>query len=186
MAIEIAAAPLPDQVWPPSPLNADGDPYQYCMVFNAATAVAWADSATELVGLLIDGYLDVPEADLEEQAIQRVLYSVGAQVRAQARILDEADLSVVSPEELATLEGDRDKPPAVEVWTCPVPLVLVDAFYAPYGDRARPRSEPRDGSEPGSNIIWLPHVDEVAFLTGLARIGEVTLASPDYAEAAGA
>lgn len=179
MAIHVQAVPLPGEPEAPSPLNPEGEPYLYCMYFNGDTLAAFSDSATELCGLLIEGYLDIPEADLAEQAIQRTLFAVGAQVRAQANIMAEADYDLATPEELEVLLGSRDTPPEVEVWTCPIPLVLVEAFYAPFAGRPRPIGQPRGGGANDSNIIWLPFSDELEFLTGLHEVGEIQLATYD-------
>lgn len=186
MAIEIRATPLPGEPWPEPPVNSEGMPFQHSMVFNGGTAVAWADSASELVGVLIAGYLDIPEADLEEQATQRACYAVGAQVRVQARILAAADAATATEEEMALLSGSRDTPPELDVWRCPIPLVLVDAFYEPYTEtRRRPVSEPRDGGAIGSNIIWLNFADEVQFLDSLVQAGEIARPPSDQAALSG-
>lgn len=181
MAVEIRSAPLEGEPPLESPRNPAGEPFHYCMLYNSATLVAWADSATELCDLLIEGYLEIPEEDLEEQAAQRALYAVGAQVRLQAAILAAADPARATEAERAVLSGSRDVPPEVEVWESPIPLVLVDAFYAPFTDRRRPLSRPRGDGAPGSNLIWLEFADELSFLMSLSAAGEIQMATADYA-----
>ncbi len=177
MAVQIHPVPAEGEPDLPTPLNADGEPFQYCMIFNADTVMAFSDSATELVDLIIEGYLDISEDDVVEQAIARTLFAVGAQVRTQASIMSRANAALATPEELAILNGSRDTPPRLAVWGSIIPLVLVDAFYQPFSDIPRPVGRPRDGGEPDSNIIWLSFADEVEFLTGLNRCGEIQLAT---------
>lgn len=179
MGVEVHPVPAEGEPDLPTPLNGDGEPFLYCMIFNADTVMAFSDSATALVDLLIDGYLEIPEPDVVEQATQRTMFAVGAQVRTQAAIVARANLSLATPEERTMLGGSRDTPPELTVWECPIPLVLVDAFYEPYSNSPRPVGRPRTGGERDSNIIWLSFVDEVEFLYGLHRAGEIQLATHD-------
>ena len=184
MAVQIHPVPPEGEPDLPTPLNAEGEPFQYCMIFNADTLMAFSDSATDLVDLLIEGYLDIPEEDLVEQAVVRTLFAVGAQVRTQASIMSGASAALATPAELALLNGSRDTPPRLGVWKSIIPLVLVDAFYEPFSDIVRPVGRPRGGGEPDSNIIWLSFADEVEFLSGLHRSGEIQLATFTGAPAA--
>ena len=70
------------------------------------------------------------------------------------------------------------------MWESIIPLVLVDAFYEPFSDLPRPVGRPRNGGAPDSNIIWLGFSDEVEFLLGLNRCGEIQLAAFTDAPAA--
>lgn len=176
MTVRIVPTPAGWEPKLPTPLNSEGEPFLYCMIFNADTVMAFADSATELVDLLIAGYLDIPADNLVEQAIQRTLYAVGAQVRVQADILTRANLGLATPAELEVLRGSRDTPPRLAAWECPIPLVLVDAFYQPFTSVPRPVGLPRGGGAQDSNIIWLTFSDEVEFLHGLHTAGEIQLA----------
>jgi len=177
--MDVQVHPVPAEGEPdlPTPLNRDGEPFLYCMIFNADTVMAFSDSATVLVDLLIEGYLEIPEADVVEQATQRTMFAVGAQVRSQAAIVARANLALATPDERRMLGGSRDTPPQLTVWECPIPLVLVDAFYEPFSDSPRPVGRPRTGGERDSNVIWLSFVDEVEFLYGLHRAGEIQLAT---------
>jgi hypothetical protein len=134
-----------------------------------------------------------------ERYFYRLRYAVGVQVQLQSFILSEVEEGDdVTDEEWAVLEAPRDVPPQIEVWECPVPLVLVESYYEPDGDLPRPKGLPRTptpqetrtgngatgSSDEGndldladdSNLIWLNPLTELDLLESLHRCGYVTLA----------
>ena len=155
-----------------APRRPDGGLYRFEMIYDGLKYRAYADTATELCGLLIPGYAEL-EHDTE-QAAARIQFAVGMQVQLQAAIATEADLEACSPAERELLLGPRHVPPAVASWEADVPLVLVDVFYEPVGELPRPAGRPRGGGEP--NLIWLRPSDEVELLSSLHRAGLVVLA----------
>ncbi len=144
------------------------------MIYDGLKYRAYADTATELCGLLIPGYAELE--DDTEQAAARIHFAVGMQVQLQAAMASEADLEACSPAERELLLGPRHVPPAVASWEADVPPVLVDVFYEPLGELPRPAGRPRGGGEPDSNLIWLSPSDEVELLSSLHRAGLVVLA----------
>lgn len=171
--------------------NEHGEPFEFMMVFNQGEEMVFADTATELCSILIPGYLDIPDDEVVKHTTARILYAVKMQVRAQAAINMDFDLSVATDTERAILTGTRDTPPEVgERWECPIPLVLVEAFYAPFTDRPVPQAAPRDAGaavraarpdlpNPENNILWLGFADELDFLEGLTTLGVITVAVND-------
>lgn len=150
---------------PPSniPLRHDNTPYRYEMIFDGGKSRAYADTADELLGVLITGYETMSQ---DQQLVARIEHAVRTQATLQARINAAHDLSQCSPDELVVLRGHRNTPPEVEVWTCPVPLVLVDVFYKPIGNLPRPSSGIVDVEQP-PNLLWLSPTEPYDFLVSL-------------------
>ena len=71
------------------------------------------------------------------------------------------------------LLGTRHVRPAPDVWRADVPLVLVDVYYEPFGDVARPTGRPRNGGEDDSNVLWLSALDELSILSSMAEAGVI-------------
>ena len=153
---------------PVAPRRPDGSLYRFAMYFDGLRSVAYADTPEELCEVLIPGYSAMSN---DERLTARILYATRSQVQLQAAIAAEADPSGCTDEERGVLLGPRDVPPAPEVWQADVPLVLVDVYYEPQGQLARPVGRPRSGGEDNSNILWLSAVDESSLLTSLAAAG---------------
>ncbi|MEV6028398.1 hypothetical protein [Streptomyces sp. NPDC052036] len=68
------------------------------------------------------------------------------------------------------LGGDRTRQPELTEWSAPVPLVLVDCFYAPV--TGTPVPEP----VPPAEIRWLRTRSEWEYLRSLAGLGVIVLA----------
>jgi hypothetical protein len=158
---------------PAGPVNEYGEPYAYALLHDGGSAVTYADTFTELVEQLIDGYDQIAWDNTADADMARGLYLQAVRTRAQARILGSAARGTYTYDEQAAMTEVIPAPGPV--WTCPVPIVLVDAFYEPFTRRPRPESEPRDGSTPGTNIIWLSWADEKSFIESLHNVGEVVL-----------
>lgn len=168
---------------PASPVHSDGTRYPYAMRFDGDKYVGYADTATELLGLLIDGYADM---DPQGQQVARIKLAVAAQTVTQAQINAETDPDVweaLSETEKAILNGPRfEQPhgwggddPMGDVWEPEEPvLVLVETGYSPYSDVDRPISGIADVLDP-PNIAWIRPVEEFEFLTSLANIGYISL-----------
>jgi hypothetical protein len=142
----------------------DTAPYRFEMVHAAGTRRTRADELAELVSALIPGY---PAGDPVAAAAARIGHATHAQVTVQAAINLEFGLGCCSPEQRALLCGGRAVPPAPALWTAPVPLVLVDCFYAPVGFVPRPLA-----AAPGE-ILWLRPSTEPDYLRSLAALGVI-------------
>jgi hypothetical protein len=158
---------------PEVPLRADGSYFRFELIHDAGKYRTYADDAGELCAALI---VDYPVGDAIEAAAARIRYAVTAQVRLQAAIDAEEDLSTrCTPSERELLLGSRHVPPELEVWEADIPLVLVDTYYRPLGELARPVGRPRGGGEPDSNLIWLSPATEESLVRSLAEAGVVVL-----------
>jgi hypothetical protein len=167
----MAAATI--RVWPDrgqvtAPAKADGTPYRYEMVHSAGARRTYGDDAAELVAVLIPGYADLQ--DPVELARARILHAVHVQVTTQAAINVATGTAGCSPQEREVLSADRAVPPVVAEWTAPVPLVLLDCFYAPVTDVPRPVAV-----APGE-ILWLRPATDWDHLRSLAGLGAIVLA----------
>jgi hypothetical protein len=168
---------------PISPVHADGTRFPYAMHFDGAKYVGFADSPTELLGLLIPDY---EEMDPQEQQVARIRLAVNVQVAVQAQINAEAMSSDawddLSDEERAILNGPRFEQPhgwgdpdeMGDVWDSEIPLVVVETGYAPYTSFDRPISGIADVLDP-PNMVWLRPVEEFEFLSSMANTGYIDL-----------
>ena len=158
----------PEQGQPVAPTHADGTPYQYEMVHSGGARRTYGDSAADLVAALIPGYADLQ--DPVELARARIVHAVHVQVTTQASINVGLGTAACSPEEREVLSSDRTTPPVVAQWTAPVPLVLLDCFYAPVTDVPRPIAV-----APGE-ILWLRPATDWDHLRSLAGLGVIMVA----------
>jgi hypothetical protein len=168
---------------PVSPVHDDGSRYPYAMHFDGRKFIGFADSPTDLLALLINGYEDLDE---QGKQVARIVLAVNAQVAVQAQINAEA-MSAGSWDALSQVEKDILNGPRFEqphgwgdvedmgdVWESDVPLVLVETGYAPYVEVDKPISGIADVLDP-PNIYWLRPVYEWEFLESLARTGFIAL-----------
>lgn len=182
MSVEVIRNSREADEAPLSPLHDDGTRYPYAMHFDGAKYIGFADSPTELLGLLIPGYAD---KDPQEQQIERIRLAITVQVAVQARINANTDPDVwesLSEAEQALLNGPRFEQPhgwgdpegMGDVWDAETPLVLVETGYQPYSDVDKPISGIADVTDP-PNIIWLRPVDEWEFLESLTNAGYINI-----------
>jgi hypothetical protein len=160
-----------------APIHTDGTPYRYEMVHGAGTRRTYADDPVDLVAALIPGYAG--SRDPVEAARARIVHAAQLQVTVQAAVNVELGTADCSPEEREILSADRAVPPAVAQWSAPVPLVLVDCFYAPVTDLPRPVP-----LAPGE-IRWLRPATDWDHLRSLAELGVIVLAEHTDGHAAG-
>jgi hypothetical protein len=164
-AVRIRNVSGPGRVRPPT--RPDGSLYRFELIYDGGRWRGYADTTDELLGGVIPGYADLDPA---RQAEARLAYAVQAQVVLQAELAAETGLDGCREDERDLLLGDRSVPPAPEVWTAPVPLVLVTSFYAPAGDLVAPVGA---GGPP--NLVWLDPTSADALLRSLSHAGAVQL-----------
>ena len=154
------------------PLRPDDTPYRFEMIYDDMRMRAYADDASALLGCLIAGY---PNMDAAAQTAARLSHAVRTQVSVQAAInYHYDDLTGVDPDEYAVLTRTRAEAPQVDTWSSHVPLVLVDAFYRPFGDLPAPVSAIADVEDP-PNLYWMRVGDEYGYLVSLASLGLIVL-----------
>jgi hypothetical protein len=135
-----------------------GRPYRFEMLFAGGTRRAYADTAAPLVDVLAPGYLLASDTDRWQS---RLLLAAQAQAEVQAYLNERTGLAQTTVGQHAVLTGPRHVPPAVGTdWDCDVPLVLVDAHYAPVGPLPAPTG----------NVEWIRAADDLALLVSLHQV----------------
>ncbi|MFJ3639692.1 hypothetical protein ACIPRD_08060 [Streptomyces sp. NPDC090108] len=152
----------------PPPVRQDGTPYRFEMVHDGGTWRTFGDRPAELLAALVPGYPGPDDPVAAARA--RIRHAVRIQVLVQAAVNTEKGESGCTREQLDVLRGDRTRQPEVDEWSAPVPLVLVDCFYAPTTGIPVPVPVP-----PGE-IWWLRTRTEWDYLRSLARLGLIVLA----------
>lgn len=146
------------------PAKADGSLYRYEMICDSGWSRLYSDSVEGLIEHLIPGFAEMSEP---EQITARIRHAVDMQVRLQAQLNVDFRDAERTPDEEALLTGPRHIQPSIGEWASAVPLVLVDAFYAPYGDVPRPISSLGD-VQYAENVWWLnPNGGSMEYLRSL-------------------
>ncbi|SDT66626.1 hypothetical protein [Actinoplanes derwentensis] len=135
-----------------------------------------SDDPEQLLAELIPGYLAVAPAN---RHAARIAHAERDLERMQQRVLtaygsedcDDAELDV-----LLDTSASRQVP---DLWSAPVPLLLIDAHFSDESGGPRPR-------EAGGRIVWLETGDTDSYLRSLAVAGEIFLVIREDAVAAGA
>lgn len=154
------------------PTRQDGTFYRFEMIADGGWSRYYDDTPDGLLEFLIPGYQGLNE---QEKIVARIRHAVDLQVRLQARLNSFYDSTRRTVEEQAILTGPRHITPEVEEWACPVPLVLVDAFYSPYSEIPRPISAMGDAIIT-PNIWWLrPAESPMGYLESLHEVGLIDL-----------
>lgn len=158
-----------------APLREDGGRFQWGIRLPGYSRIGWADSIPELVSILV-GSPDYLDLSAKEQAYRRIMRAVKLQCVTQARInllaqtvRDDWDLACEW--ERQVLNGPRYIQPSGfesaalfdgrDVWTCPIPLILVRTGYAPFSD-----VEPVEGTD--DNVWWVDPSTDTSMLDSLS------------------
>jgi hypothetical protein len=147
--------------------KANGDPYRYELIHDGGKWRAYADEFPPLLAELIPGYLQL--ATSYERASARNRLARRMQVMLQARLNLSERFLECTPGQTAILQASRNVPPELDVWTAPVPLVLVSAYYQPRGQLVQPVAAPP------SKIVWIDPTDDATMLLSLDEAGIVVL-----------
>lgn len=154
------------------PTRPDGSYYRFEMICDGGWTRVYDDSAVALMSHLIPGYTRL---DDQQRLAARIRHAVDIQVRVQTQVNGFFRNVDVNEDEVAVLTGPRHIAPVVDVWSCRVPLILVDAFYAPYSEIPRPRSIHSDTVD-AENLWWLrPTQGDLEYLRSLHEISAIDL-----------
>jgi hypothetical protein len=154
------------------PTREDGSFYTFEMIADGGWSRYYDDTPTGLLNFLIPNYAAFPEI---RKLQARIRHAVDSQVRLQARLNVFFSAEGRTPEEHKLLVGPRHKQPTVSEWECLTPLVLIDAFYAPYTDTLAPTSSIADVAIP-PNLWWLrPAESEMEYLRSLHETSLIDL-----------
>lgn len=127
----------------------------------------YAERLTDFLADLIPGYTEL--TDPAERTRARVRHANGVRAAWQAEINLAFGAEGCTAEQIVVLSGDHAAPPDLRDWSAPVPLLLVDSFYEPATELARPVAV-----EPGE-IFWLKPTDELGYLLSLDVLDIVVL-----------
>jgi len=157
---------------PDIPTRPDGSFYRFEMIADGGWSRYYDDTPDGLLDFLIPGYADL---DAEGQLEARIRHSIDLQVRLQARLNSFYSTTRRTVDEQAILTGPRHIQPVVEEWGCPIPLVVIDAFYDPFSDDPRPMSTLSDTALT-PNLWWLrPAESAMGYLESLHEVGLIDL-----------
>ena len=159
---------------------------RYLMVSAGRPGTVTADRPEELLALLVDGYLDIPQDDRQRA---RVAHAGRIRGRLQRRILAAYGPSGLGPDEQ---QAFLDEPAPTRIppgWSADVPLVLVDAHVADQLSADQPSADqPSDGlpsaGRTAGRIVWLETADDDGYLRSLAVAGEILLMIRDVGQEA--
>lgn len=157
------------------PEHPDGDVWVHVVEHGGPEGdeVTFADSAAEALSILIPDYEEIPDEAVEDAEEARYLHAARLGSTLQAflveRALSEGDFDMANASEavLTALMTDKTKtlPPDIldGGWGGPVPLILIDLNYAPFGEQPLPEGD----------VTVLRVHDEVDYLTSLHEIGMI-------------
>lgn len=172
------------------PDHPNGDVWPFLMIHG--DQATWADTRTELLGALIEGYDGLPDdpSGYESGFVARYTQAVAVATDVQTSVLlDAGEQGAFDPDALArtpegeerlqvlfrertisfdptgtALDGQRD-PAGNPVWDFDVPLVLIATDYAPYTDLR----------EPTGRVIFVDPSTETTYLDSLQALNRVIL-----------
>lgn len=154
------------------PEHPEGEPWVHILEHGGAHGdeITYADTAAEALAVLISGYGDIPDDDIEEAEIARFEHAaqVASVVQAHVvqRAIEKAEFSLEDADEdtLTALMTDKTRAISVDgAWSREIPLILVDLNYAPYSPHPVPTG----------NVVLLSAHNEVDYLTSLSALGMV-------------
>lgn len=161
-----------EEALPAPPLRDDGGYYRFEMITDNGWSRVYDDTTEGLLAHLIPGYLDLDE---EARLAARIRHAVDTQVILQAWInQDHADVPRTDQEQ-TLLTAPRHVQPDILIWSSAIPLVLVDAFYAPFSDLPAPSSEIADVADAPNLWILRPAASEMDYLRSLHETAVITL-----------
>lgn len=147
-----------------APRQRNGRPYPLVMLER--DAYLYATQPAELLATLIPGYAELSRSERLDERIEhaaRVRSELTAE--ALARHWDEP----LTGAQRAVLCSSPWEPPVLRTWGHPVPVVLLDVFYAPFTDVHPP--------EVAANVVWLRPSREEPYIRSLAEHGLISLAT---------
>ena len=161
--------PSEHEVLPGLPVHPDGGQWSYAIAHDGEH-VTFADTAGDLIEVLIDGYGQLGDTDEEhDQALlaryQHLLLLAGHyQAEANDTAMADGLLDDADEDTLTALYSDRSEPYTGGEWTGPT-LILIATDYAPYTDLPTPQ---------GAQVVLLDPARETSYLAALHRLGFIS------------
>lgn len=153
---------------PAAPSHPDGREWAYEMIYAAGDNRAYADTPTDLLDALIDGYSTL---DGTAQAHARISLAQSARVTMQATFIAERG-DGLTPEQRDILNTPQT--PHTGPWDSLVPLVVLTSDYQPYTDLPRPIGLP-GANDALTNIAWIDVSTDETLIETLHTLGFITV-----------
>jgi hypothetical protein len=151
------------------PAHPQGGQWAYAMAHDG-DLVSFADTAGELVGVLIEGYDQIgdTEADHDHALLVRyehlVILAAHYQGLANQAAESAGDLDVADEDTLTALYADRAEPyTGPQSWTGP-PLILLATDYSPFTARPAPTGDTVTLLDPSRETTHLACLGELGFI----------------------
>lgn len=131
-----------------------------------------AESLTDVVSDMIDGYDPSDPEKAFEQRLDFVVQSTGFQqgiLATVAATVGTLDIEAIGEDALTALFSDRSEAAEVTEWAHEVPLLHVSSHYEPYTERQRP----------SGNVHLIDPYTELTLLLSLHAAGNLEVAFRD-------
>lgn len=160
------------------PKNPDGTDYEYIMQFKDHRGVALSNTVSELMPYVIRNYEAKPNKLVARlDFLYDIMFNIRIYILAGMTEEDEAKLTdfekrVLNGDERSFFDEETGK---LLEWTCDYPIVLLDAYYPPYGPNAYPLFKKDENNKiiPNKNVIILESITEKQFLESLNKVHEI-------------
>jgi len=151
------------------PSRPDGTPWPLLLMHG--DRIVGAETAGELLAVLIPGYGDLPDDDAghDDALWRRYESAVATATELQETLIAAAaengdfDAATADEEVLTVMLTAKRTPYTGSVWRYSVPLVLIDTDYQPFTTHPRPYGR----------VIYLRPAQEYDYLASLAEAGLV-------------
>ncbi|GAA3668802.1 hypothetical protein FB459_2164 [Yimella lutea] len=158
---------LEDGGQPLLPPHPHGDAWQFVMLFGDHQQ-AVADTASELLSLVIDGYGSI--VDDQSAFLARLDHAIAVSAGVQHSVVASAidgGYQLDDDDVTTALLSNKGQPLRIppESWDQPVALILVATHYAPYTDTPAPSGELVMLVDPSSEKEYLSALDALGLLT---------------------
>ena len=175
-----------DAFVPPPTLHEDGTPVKWRMFYEGGSHIADSDYLDDLIEVLIPGYATLSSAANRDFTRMQYLRDIRGSLRASILAgIPQDEWNALSVGEQSALEWDEEFDPdfldtggVPFVWSSDIPLVLLEADYAPFQPNRTPPLSKHGDHEVVDNILWLRSSTEQAFLVTLTHAGVITFGTP--------
>lgn len=175
MSVGFARSRSPKEGPPPLPPGLEkgaSEPYRWCLRLPGQfEEYAYASTEVELMSVLL-GLPEYAYLDAQAALVERIRFAIQTQCWQQARLNVIAqsvtgDWSTVESWQQDVLSGSRATQPhgwptmaldEVDLWDCPIPLVLVTTGYEPFSDVPAPV---------GELIWWIDPIEDATLFGSL-------------------
>lgn len=155
------------------PSRPDGSLYRFELVMFGNADRFYCDSIFEIAQMLIPNFSSEKSNEQNLKAMFMHATRVQVAVQAHLELAYKEEIAELSPQELALLREPL-APSAPMKWGSALPLVIIDALYAPFTHAPAPSAVVDD--EGNSNILWIRVTGGInEYIRSLDEIGYISL-----------